>query len=206
MRLGRPLTPFTLTADERSTLEGWTRRRMTSQALALRARIVLSAAAGESNTVIARRERVTRPTVGKWRARVLRKRLDGLLDEPRPGVPRRITDAHIEEVITKTLESTPVDATHWSTRSMAKASGLSQSAISRIWRAFGLQPHRLETFKLSKDPLFIERCATLSGCTCIRWTARLCSVWTRKARFKRWIAAPRSCRCSWGCRNAGPMI
>lgn len=163
MRLGRPLTPFTLTAEERSMLESWARRRTTAQALALRARIVLYAAAGESNSVIARRERVTRPTVGKWRARFLRKRLDGLIDEPRPGVPRRITDTHIEDVITKTLESTPVDATHWSTRSMAKAAGLSQSAISRIWRAFGLQPHRLETFKLSKDPLFVEKVRDIVG-------------------------------------------
>jgi transposase len=152
-----------LTSDERTTLETWARRRMTAQALALRARLVLQAANGESNTVIARRERVTKATVGKWRSRFLGKRLDGLLDEPRPGVPRTITDTDVERVITKTLETTPRDATHWSTRSMAKASGLSQSAISRIWRAFALQPHRVDTFKLSKDPLFIDKVRDIVG-------------------------------------------
>jgi transposase len=163
MRLGRPLKPLVLTADERTTLETWARRRTTAQALALRARLVLQAAGGESNTVIARRERVTKATVGKWRSRFLRKRLDGLLDEPRPGVRRTITDADVEMVITTTLETTPRDATHWSTRSMAKASGLSQSAISRIWRAFALQPHRVDTFKLSKDPLFIDKVRDIVG-------------------------------------------
>jgi transposase len=163
MRLGRPLTPIVLTTDERSALEGWARRRTTAQAVALRARIVLRAADGESNTAIARRERVTKATVGKWRGRFLWKRLEGLLDEPRPGVPRTITDAQVEAVITKTLETTPRDATHWSTRSMAKATDLSQSAISRIWRAFGLQPHRVETFKLSKDPQFIEKVRDIVG-------------------------------------------
>ena len=163
MRLGRPLTPLTLTTDERSLLDSWARRRTTAQALALRARIVLHAATGASNTVIARRERVTRPTVGKWRERFLRKRLDGLLDEPRPGVPRQITDAKVEDLITKTLESTPRDATHWSTRTMGKAAGLSQSAVSRIWRAFGLQPHCVETFKLSKDPQFMAKVRAIVG-------------------------------------------
>jgi transposase len=163
MRLGRPLQPLVLTSDERTTLETWARRRMTAQALALRARLVLQAANGESNTVIARRERVTNATVGKWRSRFLRKRLDGLLDEPRPGVPRTITDADVEMVITTTLETTPRDATHWSTRSMAKAAGLSQSAISRIWRACALQPHRVDTFKLSKDPLFIDKVRDIVG-------------------------------------------
>jgi transposase len=163
MRLGRPLEPLVLTADERITLETWARRRTTAQALALRARLVLQAADGESNTVIARRERVTNATVGKWRSRFLRKRLDGLLDEPRPGVPRTITDADVEMVITTTLATTPRDATHWSTRSMAKAAGLSQSAISRIWRAFALQPHRVDTFKLSKDPLFIDKVRDIVG-------------------------------------------
>jgi transposase len=116
-----------LTADERTTLAGWARRRTTAQALALRARIVLQAADGDSNTRIARRERVVNATVGKWRSRFLEKRLEGLLDEPRPGVPRRITDAEVEGLILTTLESTPRDATHWSTRTMARAVGLSQS-------------------------------------------------------------------------------
>lgn len=163
MRLGRPLKPLVLTADERMTLEGWARRRTTAQAVALRSRIVLHAADGDSNTTIARRERVTKATVGKWRGRFLRNRLEGLLDEPRPGAPRTITDADVEAVITRTLETTPRDATHWSTRSMAKAAGLSQSAISRVWRAFGLQPHRVETFKLSKDPQFVAKTRDIVG-------------------------------------------
>ena len=163
MRLGRPLTPFVLTTNERSTLDAWSRRRTTAQALALRARIVLQAADGQSNTVIAHRERVTRTTVGKWRGRFLEKRLDGLIDEPRPGVPRQITDADVERVITVTLESTPRDATHWSTRSLAAYTDMSQSAIARIWKAFGLQPHRTETFKLSTDPLLIEKVRDIVG-------------------------------------------
>jgi len=116
-----------------------------------------------TNADVSAQVRVTRQTVGRWRARFLKKRLDGLLDEPRPGAPRKITDAHVERVITMTLESTPREATHWSTRSMAKSCGLSQTAISRIWRAFALQPHRSETFKLSKDPLFIEKVRDIVG-------------------------------------------
>src|SRR5262245_19920333 len=140
-----------LTDEERATLDGWVRRRNTAQALSLRARIVLACdGARKSNIEIASDLRVERQTVGKWRARFLSGRLEGLLDEPRPGAPRKITDAHVERVIAKTLESVPRDATHWSTRSMAKASGMSQSAVSRIWRAFSLQPHRQETFKLDR--------------------------------------------------------
>jgi len=112
---------------------------------------------------VAAQERITRQTVGRWRSRFLKKRLDWLLDEPRPGAPRRITDAHVERVITMTLESTTQDATHWGTRSKAKACGLSQTAVSRIWRAFALQPHRSETFKLSKDALFIEKVRDIVG-------------------------------------------
>jgi transposase len=163
MRLGRPLKPVVLTAEERTALVSWARRRTTVQAVALRARIVLAAVAGESNTVIARRERVTNATVSKWRGRFLLQRLEGLLNEPRCGAPRTIPDADVEAIITRRLETTPRNATPWSTRSMAKAAGLSQSAISRIWRAFGLQPHRTETFKLSKDPQFIEKTRDIVG-------------------------------------------
>jgi transposase len=131
--------------------------------LALRARIVLACAEGRDNTEVAAEVGVTHQTVGKWRRRFIDRRLDGLLDEPRPGGPRRIGDAQIEQVIVKTLESKPRDATHWSTRSMAKATGLSQSTISRIWRAFALQPHRSETFKLSSDPLFVEKVRDVVG-------------------------------------------
>ena len=163
MRTGRPIPPLTVTPTERETLERWARRATTAQAVAQRARLILGCAAGKTNTVVARELRLTKQTVGKWRTRFLRRRLDGLLDEPRPGAPRTITDAQVERVLTRTLETTPVDATHWSTRSMAQASGLSRSAVHRIWRAFALQPHRTETFKLSADPLFIEKVRDIVG-------------------------------------------
>jgi transposase len=163
MRTGRPKTRLTLSPPERKTLDRWASRPKTAQALAQRARIVLACAEGGFNTDIAEDLRVTPQTICKWRSRFQAKRLDGLLDEPRPGAPRRVQDEHVERVLTKTLESTPRDATHWSTRSMAKASGMSQSSVSRIWRAFVLQPHRSETFKLSKDPLFIEKVRDIVG-------------------------------------------
>ena len=163
MRLGRPVAPIVLTTEERETLERWARRPTTAQALALRARLVLRCAAGETATAIARDVHVTKQTVGKWRGRFLDRRLDGLLDEPRPGVPRTITDADVERVLTTTLESMPRDATHWSTRSLAKQCDMSQTAIARIWKAFALQPHRVDTFKLSKDPLFIDKVRDIVG-------------------------------------------
>lgn len=163
MRRGRPTPVLTLTAEEHEILERWTRRRTTAQALAQRARLVLACAEGKTNTMVAAELRVSSHTVGKWRARFLEQRLDGLLDEPRPGAPRTIGDADVERVVTLTLESTPPDATHWSTRSMAQRAGMSQSAVSRIWRAFALQPQRSETFKLSKDPLFIEKVRDIVG-------------------------------------------
>jgi transposase len=128
----------------------------------LRARIVLDCAAGLSNQPAAARERVTAQTVGKWRRRFVERGLDGLLDEPRPGVPRKIDDAKVESVILQTLESQPPAATQWSTRSMARHSGISTSSVGRIWRAFGLQPHRVETFKLSTDPLFVDKSLPLA--------------------------------------------
>ena len=157
------MLPLLLARQERETLDRWVRRPKTAQALAQRARIVLACAEGQSNGVVATRERLTRQTVGRWRARFVSKRLDGLLDELRPGAPRRITDADVERALTRTLESTPRDATHWSTRALARACGLSQSAVSRIWRAFALQQHRTETFKLSRDPLFIEKVRDIVG-------------------------------------------
>jgi transposase len=163
MRRGRPIPPLTLTPDERETLERWARRPKTAQALALRARIVLTCATGANNGTVAERLGVTRQMVGRWRSRFVAHRADGLLDEPRPGAPRRITDAEVERVLTWTLERTPRNATHWSTRALATACGLSQTAVSRIWRAFALQPHRVETFKLSKDPLFIEKVRDIVG-------------------------------------------
>jgi transposase len=152
-----------LSEDERVQLGAWARRPNSAQALAQRSRVVLLAAEGLNNTQIAERLGVHRPMVRKWRGRFAEHRLEGLTDEPRPGQPRKITDAMVEEVITKTLESTPRDATHWSTRSMAKQVGLNQTAVSKIWRAFGLQPHRQDTWKLSKDPQFIDKVRDVVG-------------------------------------------
>jgi len=163
MPLGRPLSPLILLPAERQPLLEWTRRRKTAQALALRGRIVLLCASGLSNSEVARRLHVTGATVCKWRQRFVQFRLDGLLDEPRPGTTRRLSDAAVERVLARTLESQPPAATHWSTRSLAQASGLSQSSISRIWRAFSLQPHRSGTFKLSRDPLFIDKVRDIVG-------------------------------------------
>jgi transposase len=163
-RRGRPSARLIVSPSERATLDQWVRRRSTAQGLALRARIVLACTAGDRTDIeIARDLHVHRDTVGEWRRRFQRARVDGLLDEPRPGAPRRISDRMVERVITETLETTPTAATHWSTRAMARATGMSQSAIARIWKAFALQPHRVETFKLSKDPLFIDKVRDIVG-------------------------------------------
>ena len=157
--------PIVLTDDEREQLRAWARRPTSAQALASRSRIVLACADSpdEANGQIAETLGVSRPTVTKWRNRFAVDRLEGLLDEPRPGRPRTIADADVEQVITTTLETTPKDATHWSTRSLAAEVGLSQTAVSRIWRAFGLQPHRQDTWKLSKDPQFIDKVRDVVG-------------------------------------------
>lgn len=160
---GPALAPLVLSTEERETLSRWARRPSTAQALALRARLVLACVDGGTNTEVARAQRVHRVTVGTWRARFVAQRLDGLLDEPRPGAPRTIADETIEEVLRLTLESTPKHATHWSTRRMGERVGLSQTTVMRIWHAFGLQPHRTETFKLSTDPLFIEKVRDVVG-------------------------------------------
>lgn len=161
--MARPLAPLLITDEERSELRGWARRPKTAQAIAMRARIILLCAEEQSNQDVADDLGVNRVTVGKWRKRFLESGLDGLVDAPRPGAPRTIMDEDIERVIAKTLKETPKNATHWSTRSMADAAGLSQSAISRIWRAFSLQPHRMETFKLSNDPLFVSKVRDIVG-------------------------------------------
>ncbi len=160
---GRPKAELVLSETEREQLTALTMRRKTAQAVALRARIVLTCADGIDNKTVAAKLRVTQQTVSKWRARYVAHRLDGLLDAPRPGAPRTIDDAHVDAVIAKTLESVPTGATHWSTRTMAREMELSQTAVSRIWRAFGLQPHRQETFKLSSDPLFVDKVRDIVG-------------------------------------------
>jgi transposase len=157
------LEPVVLSDDERETLERWARRPKSAQSLALRCRIVLACADGGHVYEVGERLGVDPHTVGKWRRRFLADRLEGLHDEPRPGTPRTVSDDDVEAVIVKTLEETPVDATHWSTRSMARATGMSQSAVSRIWRAFGLKPHLVDTFKLSPDPLFVDKVRDIVG-------------------------------------------
>jgi transposase len=162
-RRGPKLAELALTDQERTTLERWARRRTSGQALALRCRIVLACAEGASNAAVAAQLGISRPTVTKWRSRFVTRRLEGLADEPRPGAARTITDEQVEQVLVMTLETTPKDATHWSTRSLARQVGMSQSAISRIWRAFGLKPHLVDTFKLSTDPQFIEKVRDVVG-------------------------------------------
>ena len=161
--MSRRAPPIILSQEEQQCLERLARRRRSTRSLAFRARLILACARGKSNLEIAAHMRCSNQTVGSWRKRFLAKRVDGLLDEPRPGARRKISDAQIEAVITTTLESTPQAATHWSTRLMARQMGLNQSAISRIWRAFGLQPHRQETFVLSKDPFLIEKVRDIVG-------------------------------------------
>jgi transposase len=156
-------TEIVLDELERETLERWARRPTSAQALAFRCRVVLAAAEGRSSTEIAAALGCNANTVGKWRVRFARRRLDGLHDEPRPGKPRSIGDEDVERVIVTTLEEQPANATHWSTRSLAAATGMSQSAVSRIWRAFGLKPQQTEAFKLSPDPQFIDKVRDIVG-------------------------------------------
>ena len=163
MRTGRPKAELVLTADERQKLTAYTRRGTAAQQIALRARIILACAEGADNRTVAKRLHIAGATVGKWRRRFVEERVEGLLDEPRPGVRRTVDDDKVEAVVIKTLESTPRGATHWSTRQMAKAVGLSKSTINRIWRTFGLQPHRSETFSLSKDALLVEKVRDIVG-------------------------------------------
>src|SRR6266516_2842616 len=163
MRTGRPKRPLTLTEEESERLESLVHRARTQPLLARRARIVLACAEGMDNKRVARRLHASLGMVGKWRARFLKARLEGLYDEPRPGAPRKVSDARVEQVVIQTLESTPRGETHWSTRGLAKATGLSRMTISRIWRAFGLQPHRTDTFKLSPDSLLIEKVRDIVG-------------------------------------------
>src|SRR5881409_1236482 len=163
MRTGRPKQPLTITEQERERLESLAHRARSQALLARRARVVLACAEGIDNQAVARKLRCSVGMVGKWRARFLKARLEGLYDEPRPGAPRTVSDEQVEQVFIETLESTPRGETHWSTRGLAKATGLSRMTISRIWRAFGLQPHRTDTFKLSPDPQLIEKVRDIVG-------------------------------------------
>jgi transposase len=162
-RTGRPKAVLELSDDERQQLERWSRRAKSAQALALRSRIVLGCAEGLSNQAVAGRERVNQATVGKWRRRFVDARLDGLVDDPRPGRPPSIKAEQVEDVVVATLESTPPNATHWSRAKMAERSGLSASTIGRIWKTFELKPHRTDGFKLSNDPLFVDKVFDVVG-------------------------------------------
>jgi len=160
---GRPKAELVLSTEERLVLERLANRRKSAQAMAIRARIVINCAKGDTNRDVAAHLGVSEAMVGKWRRRFVEHRLDGLSDDPRPGAPRTVTDDQVEKVIVKTLEEKPKDATHWSTRSMAEAVGMSRTTINRIWNAFGLQPHRAESFKLSTDPFFVEKVRDVVG-------------------------------------------
>jgi transposase len=153
MRTGRPKQPLVLTTEERERLQSLAHRSRSQPLLARRARVVLACAEGVDHKTVAKRLRCSLGRVGKWRSRFLQARREGLYDEPRPGTPRQVSDDQVEQVVIQTLESTPRGQTHWSTRELAKVTGLSRMTISRIWQALGLQPHRVETFKLSPDPL-----------------------------------------------------
>ena len=163
MRTGRPKQALVLTDEERDRLQSLAHRARSQPLLARRARVVLACAEGLDNKAVARKLRTSLGMVGKWRSRFLKARLEGLYDEPRPGAPRKVSDAEVERIVIQTLESTPRGETHWSTRGMAKATGLSRMTISRIWQAFGLQPHRTDSFKLSPDPLLIEKVRDIVG-------------------------------------------
>ncbi len=186
-------------------MERWIRRPKTAQSLALRARIVLASAEGLSDQAIAEKLGISRATTGKWRRRFLKEGCDGLFDLPRPGKPRTVSDEEVEQVVTKTLESLPENATHWSTRKMSEATGVSTTTVSGIWRAFGLKPHRVETFKLSTDPLFIEKVRDIVGLYMSppERAVVLC-IDEKNPRFRRWIERNPFCRCNQGSRSIEP--
>ena len=163
MRTGRPKQALVLKDDERERLQSLAHRARARPALARRARVVLACAEGLANNAVAKKLRCSLGMVGKWRSRLVEARLEGIYDEPRPGAPCKVTDAQVEQIVVRTLETTPRGQTHWSTRGLARATGLSRMTISRVWRAFGLQPHRTETFKLSPDPLLIEKVRDIVG-------------------------------------------
>lgn len=197
----RRMAALVLSDEERVELTSLAARRTTAQALALRARIVLRCARGTENRQVAADLRIDKTTVGKWRRRFVERRIDGLRDESRSGAPRTVDDARIEAVIVRTLESLPPDATHWSSRGMARASGLSISTVQRIWRAFGLQPHRLETFKLSTDPDFVAKVRDVVGLYVSPPAHAIVLCVDEKSQIRRSTAASLCCRCAQASRH-----
>src|SRR5438128_3067373 len=204
MRTGRPKRPLTLTEGEQERLQSLAHRARSQPALARRARVVLACAQGRANQSVAKKLRCSLGMVGKWRSRFLKARLEGLYDEPRPGAPRKVTDAQIEQIVIQTLESTPRAQTHWSTRGLAQATGLSRMTISRIWRAFGLQPHRTDIFKLSPDPLLIEKVRDIVGLYMNPPDHALVFCVDEKSQFRRWTARNRCCLYGPGNSSAAP--
>lgn len=208
--MGRPLAVLVLSDEERSFLEGQVRRHRIARSMADRCRMILRCADGVGNKAVAAELGVHEHTVGKWRRRFVQDRLEGLSDAPRPGRPRTLADERIAEVIERTLTTTPADATHWSLRSMAQETGLSHTTIRRIWGAFGLQPHRAETFKLSSDPLFVDKVRDIVGLylsppnralvLCVDEKSQI------RARSRRSTAPSPCCRCCRACPNAAPTI
>ena len=192
--VGRPIAPLVLSSDERAYLERQVRRRRVARSMSERCRVILRCADGLPSKSVASELGIHEHTVGKWRRRFLKDRIEGLLDEARPGRPRTIEDDQVAAVIERTLRSTPNDATHWSIRSMAVATGFSHTTIRRIWTAFGLQPHRSQTFKLSSDPLFVDKVRDIVGLIYHRPIARWYSVLTRRARYKPSVENNLSCR------------
>lgn len=202
--VGKPAVSIALSAAERQELESLARAHKICPAMARRARIVLAAAAGLENRSICAGVGADANKVGKWRRGFAAYRLDGLLDEPRPGTPRQIGDDKIADTIRRTLETTPSGATHWSLRSMVRAVGYAPSITHRIWRAFGLQPHRSETFKLSTDPLFVEKVRDIVGLYMARLSVPWCYVWTRSPKSRRSTAPSRCCLCVPARSSAAP--
>ena len=202
--MARPKAALVVTKVDRQVLDSMAHRARTAPQLARRARIVLACATGLDNTTVAKKLRMSKPTVGRWRQRFIDKGVDGLLDEPRPGAPRTINDTQVEAVVTRTLETTPRGATHWSTRTLAKATGVSPMRVHRLWQAFGLQPHRTKSFKLSPDPFASTRSATSWGCISIRRSTLRSSASTKSRRSRPWIARRRCSPCARAKLNGGP--
>ena len=202
--MARPKAALVVTKVDRQVLDSMAHRARTAPQLARRARIVLACAAGLDNTTVAKKLRMSKPTVGRWRQRFIDKGGDGLLDEPRPGAPRTINDTQVEAVVTRTLETTPRGATHWSTRTLAKATGVSPMSVHRIWQAFGLQPHRTKSFKLSPDPLLIDKVRDIVGLYLNPPQPPRSSASTKSRRSRPWIARRRCSPCARAKLNGGP--
>ena len=203
---GRPMAVLVLSDEERSYLERQARRRRVARSISDRCRMILRCADGLTNKAVAAEIGVHEHTVGKWRRRFLKERIEGLSDEPRPGRPRTLTDDQVAKVVERTLSATPADATHWSLRSMAKESGLSHTTIWRIWGAFGLQPHRSETFKLSGDPHFVDKVRDIVGLYLSPPDRALVLCVDEKSQIQALDRTQRSCRCCRACLSGARTI